>query len=80
MLKFEGKFIVGDYVRAYDFQPMEGYPERFVEGFITEVNDFGYVIEVSNDTVFTDNPRPEIVAPYEVFFMEFDNRISKVAA
>lgn len=76
MLKFEGKFTIGEYVRAYDFQPIEGYPERFVEGLITEVTRDGYVIKVLKDTVFTKNPRPEIVAPFEVFFMEFDNRIS----
>lgn len=80
MLKFEGKFSVGDMVRAYDFIPMEGCPDRFVEGVVREINHDGYVIEVTKDTVFTKNPRPEILAPFEVFFMEFDERISKVVA
>ena len=79
MLKCEGKFNVGDYVRAYDFKPRPDASEMYVEGVISEVNRDGYVIEVSKDTVFTKIPRKEIVAPFEVFFMEFDNRISKVA-
>lgn len=80
MLKFEGKFSVGDRIRAYDFEPRVGVPDRFVEGVITEVgNDFngvaGYVVKVDVDSVFTKNPREEIIAPYECLFMEFDGRI-----
>lgn len=80
MLKFENMFVVGDVVRAYDFMPMEGCPDSFVEGVISEVTQDGYVIQVLKDTVFTKTPRPEIVAPFEVFFMEFDDRITKIAA
>jgi hypothetical protein len=74
MLKFEGKFSIGDYVRAYDFKPRPDVSELYVEGYIREISRDGYVIEVVKDTVFKH--RTEIVAPFEVFFMEFDNRIS----
>ena len=78
MLKFEGKFAVGNRVRAYDFKPSSDRPEQFVEGVITAIdNGFGgYVVKVETDSVFTKNPRPEVIVPFEVFFMEFDNRIS----
>lgn len=78
MLKFEGKFVVGNRVRAYDFKPSSDRPEQFVEGVITSIdNGFGgYVVKVETDSVFTKNPRPEVIVPFEVFFMEFDNRIS----
>ena len=34
MLKFEGKFKVGQYVRAYDFKPICGREESYIEGTI----------------------------------------------
>jgi len=38
MLKFQDKFTVGQTIKAHDFRPMEGRPECYIEGVITEVN------------------------------------------
>lgn len=32
MLKFEGTAKAGDYIRAYDFKPMRGRPDHYIEG------------------------------------------------
>lgn len=82
--KFEG-FMVGDKVRAYDFEPMEGRKPRYVEGIISEVREKGtsehqyshYVIIVDVDTLFDECPRGTVYAPMETS-MDFDNRIIKV--
>lgn len=39
-LKFEGKFNVGDYIRAYDFEPCKGRLDSYIEGTIVEVHQF----------------------------------------
>lgn len=53
MLKFENAAKPGDYIRAYDFKPMKGRSDCFVEGEVVEVtNEPGYKcfkIRVSRD-------------------------------
>jgi len=53
MLKFEKVAKVGDYIRAYDFKPMRGRTDCFVEGIVLEVTaECGYkafVIHVIKD-------------------------------
>ena len=53
MLKFENVATVGDYIRAYDFKPMRGRMDSYVEGVVLEVtNSQGYKafkIKVKND-------------------------------
>lgn len=39
MLKFEGKFCKGDYIRAFDFKPMRGQLDIYVEGPIIDIHD-----------------------------------------
>lgn len=34
MLKYEGKFKVGQTIKAYDFQPIEGRGECYIEGVV----------------------------------------------
>ena len=38
MLKFEGIAKVGDIIRAYDFKPMAGRDDAFVEGIVEKTN------------------------------------------
>lgn len=37
LLKFEGKFKEGDYIRAYDFKPIRGREDSYIEGTVVEV-------------------------------------------
>lgn len=86
MLKFEGKFSVGQTIRAYDFMPREGVEDRFVEGKIKKIlgidnseTGFGcYVIVAEKDTAFKKNGGrvgEEVYVPFEVSFMEYDERV-----
>jgi len=78
MLKFEG-IPVGTKIRAYDFEPMNGRADRYVEGTITKLYDDqyeGYVVAVEKDTLHSKNERTEIIVPYEVGFLEYDERVT----
>ena len=81
--------VQGDTIRAYDFKPMKGRKDCFIEGTVLAVDEAGvgfksYKIEVEVDA-FEGNPvktkkktnRVGQVAyvPYEVSFMEYNSRI-----
>lgn len=88
MLKYEGMFAVGERVRAYDFEPREGLPENYIEGVVSRVlpamnNETGfacYVVVPYKDSVFVKNSRvgEDVYVPFEVCFLEYENRIVKV--
>lgn len=88
MLKFENIAKVGDTIRAYDFKPMVGRSDCFVEGKVLAVdNSQGYKafkIRVTKDvfdgkeyTAFGYGSRvtKEVFVPMQVSFMEYDARI-----
>lgn len=86
MLKFAKIAKPGDIIRAYDFKPMAGRNDCYVEGKVTKIDNQGYdcfVITVTKD-VFDgrDEPRGEhsrvgheVFVPFQVSFMEYDARI-----
>ena len=87
-LKFEGVASVGDTIRGYDFKPMVGRNDCYVEGVVERVTDeVGYKafkVTCTRD-VFdgVDNKKGEkgsrvgkiVFIPMEVSFMEYDARI-----
>ncbi len=87
MLKFENIAKVGDIIRAYDFKPMYGRSDCYVEGKVDCVtNECGYkaykitCIKDFFDGKFRKGVRSSRVAktvfvPMEVSFMEYDARI-----
>ena len=80
-LKYEGKFEIGQTIKAYDHEPMEGRRDRFVEGIITGLHfgDFyGYKIEVTKDATFINDPRTEVIVPFESS-SDYDNRVTLVS-
>jgi hypothetical protein len=86
MLKFERVAVVGNVIRAYDFKPMVGREDCFVEGIVTKVDNKGYdcyVINVTKDSWSdaTDKGRvgKEVFVPFEVSFMEFDTRVMNLS-
>ena len=82
MLKFANVAKVGDTIRAYDFKPMKGREDCFVEGVVKRIDNKLYdafVIEVTKDS-WSDAEDPgrvgkEILVPFEVSFGEFDARV-----
>ena len=90
MLKFEKTAEIGDVIRAYDFQPMKGMGDCFVEGKVISKNSEGmgfaaYEILVQKE-VFdgvereTGRVGQKVYVPFQVFFMEHDARVTKMAA
>lgn len=85
MLKFEGKFQVGDIIRAYDFPPVFDREDCYIIVRIDRIaDDFSevpfkaYVGEVLRDTCHERGGETAYV-PMEVGFIEFDERISLVS-
>jgi hypothetical protein len=86
MLKFANIAQVGDTIRAYDFKPMMGREDCFVEGVVEKIDNRGYdcyVIVVTKDS-WSDAEDPgrvgkEVFVPFEVSFMEFDARIMNLS-
>jgi len=88
MLKFQNIAKVGQTIRAYDFKPMVGRSDCFVEGVVLDVdNSQGYKafkIRVTKDVFdnkeFTQSGygsrvTKEVFVPLQVSFMEYDARI-----
>ena len=82
MLKYANVAKVGDTIRAYDFKPMVGREDCFVEGIVKRVDNVGYeafVIEVTKDS-WSDaedagRVGQEVLVPFQVSFMEYDGRV-----
>ena len=80
--KFEG-FKVGDRIKAMDFRASEGRTERYVIGTIEEA-DFMYQgaicyrIRVDTDTAAPAGARQIVMVPYEIFLLEFNDRVTLV--
>jgi len=82
---------VGDYIRAYDFKPMRGRSDCYIEGtVIGTTNKAGYMafeIEVAVDCFddietmskeYTRVGRKALV-PFEVAFMEYAGRVMNLS-
>lgn len=86
-LKFEGVAKVGETIRGYDFKPMVGRNDCFVEGTVEAVtNEVGYkaykvtctkdVFDGKENSKGKSSRVGKIVfVPMEVSFMEYDARI-----
>lgn len=79
---------VGDVIRAYDFKPMVGRNDCYLEGKVvskglTKAGFDGFTIEVTK-TVFDGKVKKtregEIgYIPFEVSFMEYDGRVMNLS-
>ena len=86
-LKYEDKFVIGERIRSYDFQPMEDRGNCFVEGEIIEINSTAvnhksYLIQVDRDC-FAGRERnirigQFVYVPMGVSFGEFTDRVTRV--
>jgi hypothetical protein len=88
MLKFENVAKVGDIIRAYDFKPMAGRDDAFIEGVVEKANCNEPGFNSYKITVTVDkfkkyekvaNPRNRVgqimFVPHETSFHEFDFRV-----
>ena len=86
MLKYANIAKVGQTIRAYDFKPMVGRDDCFVEGVVKKIDNKGYdcyVIEVTKDSWSDAEDKgrigQEVLVPFEVSFMEYDGRIMNLS-
>ena len=88
MLKFEGIAKVGDIIRAYDFKPMAGRDDAFIEGIVENANCYESGFSSFKVTVTVDkfkkyetkaSARNRVGAimfvPHQTSFHEFDFRV-----
>ena len=88
MLKFEGIAKVGDTIRAYDFKPMAGRDDAFIEGVVENANCNEPGFNCFKVTVTVDkfqkyetkaNKKNRVGAimfvPHQTSFHEFDFRV-----
>jgi hypothetical protein len=94
MLKFENVAQVGDLIKAFDFEPCPGRPDRFVVGVVVAKGAVtipfsydAYTIKCVYDswdmTVGKKQNKfsrvgQEVVVPFECSLLEYDTRITKV--
>lgn len=95
MLKFESLANIGDMIKAFDFKPMADRPEYFLTGIVTAKGAMykevegrkvylgeGYTVNVLGgdaESVEMGRKDIEMYVPFEVDFMEYDERVSVVA-
>ena len=93
-LKFTNIAEIDDVIRGYDFKPMAGRGDCYVEGKVItkgynpEIGYSAYCIKVTKD-VFGDEVQAEgtkgsrvgelVYIPFEVDFMEYDARIMNLS-
>jgi hypothetical protein len=90
MLKFESIANVGDVIKAFDFEPMPGRPDRFISGVVIDKGPIkhpqhdvtmfdGYTIEILETDKGSQTRKGEIgYVPFEVSFMEYDERVTVI--
>ena len=83
MLKFENVAEVGNKIKAYDFEPMEGRPDRFLVGVVTNkgktpLGFAGYTVSVTESSI-PNRVGEEMFVPFGIMFNDWDDRVSKVA-
>lgn len=83
-LKFEDKFVPGDYIRAYDFKPMQGRDDCYIEGVVIRTKYemcYFYVVCCEKDVFGGKESKArnglEILVPMEIS-RDFDHRIFKL--
>ena len=83
MLKYENVAEVGEVIKAYDFEPMQGRPDRFLIGRVTAkgktpMGFAGYTVTVTESPEHEARVGVEMYVPMEMMGFDWDNRVSKV--
>ena len=86
MLKFENIANVGDRIRSFDFKPLAGRPESFIEGVVTGITEEqgykAFKVQCTFDTTTGKFSRVGLVifVPMEVSMMEYNGRVVNITA
>lgn len=72
---------VGDLIKAYEFEPIEGREELYLIGAIDRIEEYGFVIKgetIIKDTVYNTarmNEGVEIRVPFRTMF-DYEGRVT----
>lgn len=77
------KVAIRDVIRAYDFKPMVGRDDCYVEGEVLEVNNMengyqAYKIQVTKDS-FSGRVGEIIYVPWRIFHNDYDGRVMNLS-
>ena len=91
MMKFEETAEVGDLIKAFDFQPRSDLEDSYIVGHVTDKGmcENGYLAYTINvihrviggvidDSTSAKYSWDKGYVPFEKFFMEYDERVSKI--
>ena len=83
-LKFDGKAVVGETIRAYDFHPFAGRPDVYIEGIVRDIRQVpegfkAFVVECTFDTN-ASRVGSTIYVPLETSFADYDSRIINLSS
>ena len=75
--------LLGDIVRSYDFQPMPGRGESYVEGIVIRKTDYSYTIAVQK-RLFAGEVEMVAVGEtvethFKIFFGDWEGRIANLS-
>lgn len=84
MLKYENVAKIGDTIKAFDFEPMEGRPDMFLIGKvidkgITENGYAAFTVEVTESPEHEKRVGATMFVPFESF-MDYEGRVTLVEA
>lgn len=93
MLKYENTANIGDVIKAFDFQPMEGREDAYLIGEVIEKGAFyqeieegrkiylcdGYTVKVTASPGFESRVGATMCVPFESTF-DYDGRVTLVEA
>jgi len=78
-MKFEKVAVSGEYIKAMDFRSREGVDDSYVIGQVLRKDSRGgFVIECGFDTEGMRVGK-EVFVPFEMSFMEWDERVQYVS-
>ena len=78
----------GDYIRAYDFKPLKGREDCFIEGEVIDAhnNEQGYqaykirlILDSWSDSEDSGRVGIEMFVPWRVSFSEFQGRVMNLS-
>lgn len=90
MMKFENLAQVGDRIKAFDFQPMRDDEGVWVKGEVVKRHEFGemhketlipfscYIVKCEESSDNQYKVGEEVFVPYEIDFMEYEERVTKL--
>jgi len=77
-MSFEKVANIGDSIKALDFMPCEGRDDKYVVGEVVDKLENGFMILVTEDTLYPKGARTKIYVPFDIGFTDYEGRVTKI--